>query len=333
MLLKNRDFAVAVLAVLAPCCAAHAALRPGVVAAQVAGSADKQAKLNERLFRAVTKLPRDVPAVEAALKAGANVNSKSTENKTPLHLAAEKGQAEVVAVLLKAGADVNAKRESSDLIGDLKTPPRRPSNQGEALAHFVRVGQMNDGTSPLHSASAGGHAEVATVLLKAGAEVNANDNGGRTPLHAAATGGRADVVTVLLKAGAEVNARAGDGTTPLHYATTAEVASALLRMSAEVNAKDKSGRTPLHLAAGLGHAEVGTVLLKAGAAVEAKTSAGWTPLHLAAEKGQAEVVAVLLKAGANPRATDGAGKTPHALAKDEKCRELLWNAMMETPLK
>ncbi|MFM7135004.1 MAG: ankyrin repeat domain-containing protein, partial [Planctomycetota bacterium] len=82
-----------------------------------------------------------------------------------------------------------------------------------------------------------------------------------------------------------------------------------------------------------GAAEVVVLLLKAGAEVNAKDNKGGTPLHRAAGRGHAKVVAVLLKAGANPRATDGEGRTPHSVAKDDKCRDLLWNAMMETPLK
>lgn len=75
-----------------------------------------------------------------------------------------------------------------------------------------------------------------------------------------------------------------------------------------------------------------TTRRSAGAEVNAKAFNGWTPLHVAATEGHAGVATVLLKAGANPRATDGEGRTPHAVAKDDECRELLWNAMMETPL-
>ncbi|MCE9600138.1 MAG: ankyrin repeat domain-containing protein [Spirochaetia bacterium] len=53
----------------------------------------------------------NVKAVQAALKAGANVNSRTAdkEGDTPLIMAAENGHREVVKILIKAGADVNMK--------------------------------------------------------------------------------------------------------------------------------------------------------------------------------------------------------------------------------
>ena len=48
-----------------------------------------------------------------------------------------------------------------------------------------------DGSTPLHCAAWKGHAEVAALLLEAGADVNArsqNEHYGDTPLHAAAHG-------------------------------------------------------------------------------------------------------------------------------------------------
>ena len=42
------------------------------------------------------------------MKNGANVNVKHKANKTPLHLAAELGNIQMVRLLLKAGAKVNA---------------------------------------------------------------------------------------------------------------------------------------------------------------------------------------------------------------------------------
>ena len=54
--------------------------------------------------------------------------------------------------------------------------------------------------------------EVVTLLIKAGADVNAKDKYGVTPLHrAAAYNENPEVITILIKAGADVNAKDSDG--------------------------------------------------------------------------------------------------------------------------
>ena len=72
------------------------------------------------------------------------------------------------------------------------------------------------------------------MLLKAGADIEANSLGktplhhwaptggppGETPLHWAAKSGHEKVVEVLLKAGAKIEAKDKDGMTPLHLAAT-----------------------------------------------------------------------------------------------------------------
>jgi ankyrin repeat protein len=55
----------------------------------------------------------------------------------------------------------------------------------------------------------------ATVLLAAKADVNALDEDGNTPLHAVARAGLHDCVSLLIEAGAMIEARNGDNQTPL----------------------------------------------------------------------------------------------------------------------
>ena len=110
--------------------------------------------------------------------------------------------------------------------------------------------------------------EVITTLLKAGADLKAEDthHGGTALLWAAWDNLNPEVVTTLLKAGADIEAR----NTALLWAAgnnqNLEVVTTLLEAGADVNAQNKSGATALMYAAAYNqNPEVITTLLKAGA--------------------------------------------------------------------
>lgn len=74
------------------------------------------------------------------------------------------------------------------------------------------------GNSALHEAAHGGHAEVVSALLNAGANVHLTNHKGSTPLHFACFSEHADSETIvrqLLTAGADANASDHTGMTPL----------------------------------------------------------------------------------------------------------------------
>ena len=136
----------------------------------------------------------------------------------------------------------------------------------------------------LHDAASKNAYEVVDVLIKQGADINAQDKHGWTPLHHAAWSNAAATAEILLKQGADIHATNKHGWTPLHWgalnnaASTAEV---LLKNGADVNAKNENGDTPLHHAARNNNHNIAEVLLKNGANINAKNKNGDTPLHWA----------------------------------------------------
>jgi len=142
----------------------------------------------------------DVAVARYLISIGAGVNMVG-ENLagarifTPLALAANGDQVELVQLLLEEGANVNAVSW---------TNPR---------AYFTWTESEQDrAATALQIAAALGHLEVARVLLEAGADINIPACGpnGQTALQAATATGNIEIVELLLASGADVNARSNN---------------------------------------------------------------------------------------------------------------------------
>jgi ankyrin repeat protein len=72
-------------------------------------------------------------------------------------------------------------------------------------------------TTLLHAACYDGRADIAELLIRLGAEVNAREVNGRTPLHHAANNGHLEVIDVLVRHGARLAVRDNGGLTPLMW--------------------------------------------------------------------------------------------------------------------
>ena len=129
---------------------------------------------------------------------------------------------------------------------------------------------QGDGMTGLHWAASNGNPQMAEVLIRAGANLEAATRVGKhTPLHAASKAGRALVVKTLVEAGSNANATTTTGASPIHFAAAAGSAKAvvvLLEHGADSNAKEPHwGQTPLMFAAAAGRTEVINALLELGA--------------------------------------------------------------------
>jgi ankyrin repeat protein len=162
--------------------------------------------------------------------------------------------------------------------------------------------------APVADAAMAGQTATIRSLLEQGADVNDPQPDGMTALHWAALNDDADVAAMLLYAGANVSAstRLG-GYTPLIMAAEdgrAAVIRALLKGGADPNATDGQGATSLMLASASGSVDAVNYLLAAGARVNAVEQIKHeTALMFAAANDRTGVVNVLLDHGAEWKPT------------------------------
>lgn len=138
----------------------------------------KQQALNEELLEAISL--GNMSNAVAALQGGAQVAITNGIRETPIHMATELGMTNLVELLLAKGADPNAR---------LVNPPREERSMRTPL-HLVAW------LKPEHDATV-------SLLLKAGADVNAQDKAGQTPLLLAFQGENDGAARLLVAAGAD----------------------------------------------------------------------------------------------------------------------------------
>ena len=179
---------------------------------------------------------------------------------------------------------------------------------GSVMAIALTAWLHAAGPAPVADAAMARNRDAVKALLTNGADVNAAQGDGMTALHWAARNGDAELAQMLLFAGANVKAatRLG-GYTPLMMAADqghATVIAALVSGGADAKAANALGTTALMLAAQSGNPQAVTTLVENGAEIEAKEKTfGQTPLMFAASMNRVEAIKALLKAGADVKAT------------------------------
>lgn len=135
----------------------------------------------------------------------------------PIHFAAltTGSGAAMVDLLTSRGADPNTMDGVGDTPVMMATTPGRIATLHALLRHGGNPDILSRrGVTALHMAAWRGNADAVRALLKYGANVSIRDTTSRryAPLHWAARFGRTNTASVLLNAGADVNAVSRDGT-------------------------------------------------------------------------------------------------------------------------
>ena len=157
-------------------------------------------------------------AVNALLRAGADVTIRTTNNSEVFGLAAIANAASAIGALLNSGKFA----VRSPLVeAGLRTAAKNSKLQ--ALNVLIQRGvnpnsPNNEGNTALMLAAIEGHDDATKALLNGRVNVDAKNPRGETALILAASNGKRDVVKALIKAGADVRATDNNGKTAAQYA-------------------------------------------------------------------------------------------------------------------
>ena len=160
------------------------------------------AAAGEPLFDAVAA--GDTAALEHALASGAKVDSRASDQATPLMVAALDNQTAIVEVLLSKGADVMARNSGGF------TPLHAAANAGSvpiAKLLLEKGAALDDadnkaGVTPLMVAGERNHVELAEFFLAHGANVGHPEIHGYLPISRALWKGNKDIVRLYKSHGA-----------------------------------------------------------------------------------------------------------------------------------
>ena len=151
-----------------------------------------------------------------------SIESKDAQGRTPLHTAAQHGQAETLRSLLH--------KLFSEELSALKVTPDGKLSDSLASAFQQKLSEKHrdqSGNTPLHTACIHGQLDTVQLLTR---EIRCDPNTtnkGLSSLHLAAQHGHLPVVRYLVE-----------------------------EVGAEVNVEDEHGRSPTYLAAGGGHLDI-----------------------------------------------------------------------------
>lgn len=191
-----------------------------------------QAGVYDEILQAT--LQSDTPKVIELLRRGMDVNTADPQGNTLLMLAVRENNRDLVKFLLNNRANVY-----------------RPNRYGD---------------SALTVAALMGHEDIVKLMLER--KVDPNLANGWNALHYAAFENRTKIASMLIAAGADINALAPKGSTALMLAAKRghlDTVRLLVGAKAELNQIDRDEGTALDMASKAGHTQVADFLKKAGA--------------------------------------------------------------------
>ena len=263
--------------------------------------------------RACPAMWEDPAVCQVLIDAGADIETKDEDGRSPLLWSCRSGALAVVKMLVAAGAEVcgtcnfgNTCLIHAAFFGHTETVRYLVGLKG---LQDVKVNYKGgDDWSALSCAVGQNHPDMVKVLIDAGANIETRNKDLWTPLLLSSQNGELRSVKMLVAAGAELRATQRSGCTGLLLAAifghTETVRYLVGFAQVDVSHKAEDGYTSLLAAVEKPGEDVVQLLIDAGADIEIRHNHGRSPLLVASRRGNPRVVEVLVRAGADVCVTD-----------------------------
>jgi quinoprotein dehydrogenase-associated probable ABC transporter substrate-binding protein len=151
----------------------------------------------------------DINTTKVLLDAGVDVNKQNLDGYTPLAMAIEEQRYEAAKLLINSGANVNT-----------------PVGKDKLTPLMIAAAQMHAAEGTVFLPSSTRPIDIDKMLIKRGANVNAQSTTGMTALMVAATRDNAEAIGLLLNSGANPDVKNKAGQTALQLANLNDAQSA-----------------------------------------------------------------------------------------------------------
>ncbi|HVW11883.1 MAG TPA: ankyrin repeat domain-containing protein [Bryobacteraceae bacterium] len=260
------------------------------------------------------------PMVDLLLNAKADVNLALPGGETPLMTAARTGKTDAVKLLLTHGADINAKDTDHLQTALMWAADEGNVSAVELLHEFGADlhAVSKGGFTALLFATREGRKDVVSTLLKEGASPNETiqkpgKQAGTSAMVLAVSNAHYELAAMLLDAGADPNA-AEQGWTALHAITWVRQPGYASNDPAPEGSGNMTSIEFVKKIAAKGANLNAKMTIRTSVGLSSLNTSGATPFLLAARTGDAELMRLLAKLGADPLMPNVDGTTPLMVA-------------------
>lgn len=213
---------------------------------------------NNRSVMFSALLSENTMIANVLLELGADINHRSVQSQTILHIALEENP-RLTSSFIQLGVNIHAQTDSGESALDIASRKGLNSSIEVLLAAGFKITARNnrDGSTALHAACTANKMDTAALLVSKGSDPNDQRIDGYSALHIAAAACNVELIIFLLQAGADVMARTANGCNILHLvARHADIAENLLDEIIQRRSniqelyfqQNEDGQTPLHIA-------------------------------------------------------------------------------------